>query len=162
MRSLEKPIIVVPSRSSGSILNINNVKKFLVDQQFAVVTEGKPLGKVEIEFTPKSGHPIRMQVVDNVNDLRQRDWQSVVAVFAQGQEWQFKNFPSEWGGVAGIFHQARGFYVHFDDEKVPTVVTGWNVKTLSVSKTKRHLDGTAAAKFWEEMEFFMRQRGFLK
>jgi len=101
-------------------------------------------------------------VVDNVVEFRSRDWNNVVAVFVQGQEWQFKNYPKEWGGVAGIFSTVKGFYIYYDDEKIPPAVSTWNVQCLTINKHKRHFDQSASNKFWEEMENVLRKRNYIK
>jgi hypothetical protein len=62
-------------------------------------------------------------LVDNVSELSRRDWGNVVAIFVHGQEWQFKAFPAEWGGVAGIFNRVKGmpfflFFFHVSESSI--------------------------------------------
>jgi len=165
-RVVEKPIIIVPGRTTlSSLLNLNNAKQFLSESTFvnpADVKDGNKLSKIEFEYTPQTGNPVKFLIVDNVSELKSKDWGNVIAIFAQGQEWQFKQYPRDWGGVAGIFSHAKGFYMHYEDEKVPKNVASWNVKPLSVNKLKRHHDGTAARKFWEDIELELRKRNFIK
>jgi hypothetical protein len=167
LRVVDKPIIIVPGRSTSSaLLNLNNAQQFLSDATFVNPSglANNPVkgNKIEFEYTPRNGNPIKFLIVDNVTELRGRDWSNVIAVFAQGQEWQFKQYPKDWGGVAGIFSHTKGFYMHYEDEKVPKTVATWNVKALSVNKLKRHHDGTAARKFWDDIDLELRKRNFIK
>jgi hypothetical protein len=167
IRVVDKPIIIVPGRStSNNLLNLNNAQQFLADATFVnpVDLANNPVkgNKLEFEYTPRNGTPIKFLIVDNVTELRGRDWSNVIAVFAQGQEWQFKQYPKDWGGVAGIFSHTKGFFMHYEDEKVPKNVATWNVKALPVNKLKRHHDGTAARKFWEDIDLELRKRNFMK
>jgi hypothetical protein len=165
-RVIDKPIIIVPGRSTlSSLLNLNNAKQFLSESTFVNpldIKDGSKMNKLEIEYTAQNGNSIKFLIVDNVSELRSKDWGNVIAIFAQGQEWQFKQYPKDWGGVAGIFSHAKGFYMHYEDEKVPKNVASWNVKALSVNKVKRHHDGTAARKFWEDIDLELRKRNFIK
>jgi len=165
-RVIDKPIIIVPGRSTlSALLNLNNAKQFLSESTFVNpldIKDGSKLNKIEIEYTTQNGNSIKFLIVDNVSELRSKDWGNVIAIFAQGQEWQFKQYPKDWGGVAGIFSHAKGFYMHYEDEKVPKNVASWNVKALSVNKVKRHHDGTAARKFWEDIDLELRKRNFIK
>jgi len=163
---IDKPIIIVPGRSTlSSLLNLNNAKQFLSESTFVNpldIKDGSKINKIEIEYTPQNGNSIKFLILDNVSELRSKDWGNVIAIFAQGQEWQFKQYPKDWGGVAGIFSHAKGFYMHYEDEKVPKNVASWNVKPLTVNKVKRHHDGTAARKFWEDIDLELRKRNFIK
>lgn len=96
--------------------------------------------------------PLKYQLVDSAQKLKDGDWSRVVAVVAQGQEWQFKGWPKNWDTPAEIFSKAKGFYFHFEDEKVPDVISQWNVKVLPINKHKRHLDKTAILNFWKVLD----------
>jgi len=164
-RAIDKPIIIVPVRStSNTLLNLNNAKQFLSESVFLNPSELKDdkVKIIEFEHTPQNSNPIKFLIMDNVSELKRKDWGNVIAIFAHGQEWQFKQYPKEWGGIAGIFTHAKGFYMHYDDEKVSKNLTSWNVKALSVNKVKRHQDGTAARKFWEDIDLELRKRNFIK
>ncbi len=52
----------------------------------------------------------------------------VVAVFTSGQAWQFKGW--KYTNPTDLFANARGFYVKYDDEKVPDSVKSWDVKVI--------------------------------
>jgi len=164
---LGHPIIIVPGKSlPNALLTLSNAKQFLSDYQFINPFDLKDKSikseKVEFDYKPKSGQILKIIVIDNVSSLRWKDWNNVIAVFAQGQEWQFKQYPKEWGGVAGIFSRAKGFYMYYDDEKIPTSVNTWNVKCLSVNRHKRHFDSTAAKKIWDELDLELRKRNYIK
>jgi len=65
-------------------------------------------------------------------------------VFSNGQAWQFKGW--KWGDPTDCLSKGTlvssvlmllilsvaGFYLHFDDEKLPEAVTKWAVKRLPV------------------------------
>jgi len=151
-----RPIIVVPgSVNPDALLTLYNVSEFLVQQTYVLPTEvksDKPIrdSKVEIQHVRKNGQTSKFTVVDSVTKLTRDDWNNVIAVFVQGQEWQFKNW--KWSTPAEIFSHVKGFYMYFDDEKIPNCVTSWNVALLPVNKYKRHLDNPAVMKFWNAIE----------
>jgi parafibromin len=71
-------------------------------------------------------------------------------VFASGQAWQFK----DWLGgkevaPVDLFANVLGFYLTFDDKKIPDTIRSWNVKVISVNQRKRHLDKVAVLMFWD-------------
>ena len=56
----------------------------------------------------EDGKTIQFKVVDNVSKLTREDWDRVVAVFAQGPSWQFKDWPWD-GNPVEIFN--KGFFI---------------------------------------------------
>jgi len=113
-------------------------------------TPTKP-STVTVTHTPKiKGLPDTFYIVDNTTRMSPKDWNRVVAVFVLGQAWQFKDW--QWSTPVELFSNVRGFYLRPDDIQVPAEVKSWNVKILTISKSKRHLDSTAALEFWDTLE----------
>jgi len=79
----------------------------------------------------------------------------MVAVFALGAEWQFKNWA--WPSTVDIFSHVSGFYLRYDEEAVPQSIKNWDVKILAVSKNsaKKHFAQTASLEFWNSIDQFM-------
>jgi parafibromin len=71
-------------------------------------------------------------------------------VFVQGQAWQFKGW--RYDTPAELFGHVRGYYLHYDDQKVPPEIKAWNVRPLAVSRTNLHSGAKAAAMFWAEVD----------
>lgn len=78
------------------------------------------------------------QIVDNIQRLRVEDWKRVVAVFVQGNLWQFKGW--KWTDPIEIFSHGmkdangavKGFYLKFEDAPLDDTIKNWNVEILSV------------------------------
>ena len=79
---------------------------------------------------------VLIRIVDNPNKLTELEWKDqVVAVFATGQTWQFKNFsPKNMFPNAPIdlFQRVLGVHIMFDDQVVNSNVSSWNCKILKV------------------------------
>ena len=63
--------------------------------------------------------------------MKQRDWDRVVAVFCNGQQWQFKGW--KWEEPVEIFNNVKGFYLKYSDAAMDKTVQEWNVSTLEVN-----------------------------
>lgn len=158
----ETPIIIVPAAAT-SLLNLYNVKEFLIDQKFVssqeIMSKGeKKLHQVIITRDPKKVSPTagkdKFLVLDSVETIKGPDWDRVVAVFATGQEWQFKNWP--WGEKpVEIFSKILGFSLRYQDEPAAGSIPIWKVKQLQISRNKRHLDNMVVGQFWKEIDQFI-------
>jgi len=154
------PIIIVPSAVT-SLITMYNVKEFLEEGKFITATEKKqqtPTKPTHLEIKKRLGVnlPVPFHVIDCTTKLTPHDWGRVVAVFVLGQAWQFKDWY--WPAIVEIFVNVKGFYLKYDDAVIPADVKSWSVKTLSVSKSKRHLDQTAALQFWNTLDEFLIRR----
>eukprot|EP01129_Flabellula_baltica_P002238 TRINITY_DN12070_c0_g1_i1.p1 TRINITY_DN12070_c0_g1~~TRINITY_DN12070_c0_g1_i1.p1 ORF type:complete len:499 (-),score=121.52 TRINITY_DN12070_c0_g1_i1:35-1531(-) len=158
-----EPIIIVPRNQS--LLTIFNCREFLEKATYHDSDEkmkerkNKPgtvgiraYNKTGFKRTLNNGRKLVYTCIDSTKakTLSRNDWSRVVAVFAQGEEFQFRNW--EISSPADVFDLTNGYYLCFDDETVPTAVQGWNVTVLRINKYKRHLDRTAYIKFWEETD----------
>eukprot|EP01128_Nolandella_sp_AFSM9_P004761 TRINITY_DN2201_c0_g1_i1.p1 TRINITY_DN2201_c0_g1~~TRINITY_DN2201_c0_g1_i1.p1 ORF type:complete len:486 (+),score=90.12 TRINITY_DN2201_c0_g1_i1:57-1460(+) len=151
------PIIIVPTIS---LVTSFNIKDLLVNSMYVASKEAK-------EKSRKAGRPTdshvyimnpatkeQFEVKTNGKILRPSEWERVIGVIAQGQEWQFKGW--KWALPADIFGKVNGFYFHFEDEAVPTNVRDWNVQKIQISKAGRHKDKAASLIFWGTIEKALR------
>lgn len=95
------PYIIVPA-SATALLNMYNAEAFFRDGRFVAPMDARSAAagpkpdRVTIVRRDSYGNEARFHVTDNVHLFRNRgDWMKVVAVFAQGPEWQFKGW--RWG-----------------------------------------------------------------
>ena len=82
----------------------------------------------------------------------------MVAIFVQGQLWQFKGFP--WSNPLSIFSHIKGFYLTFNDPTSMNTtesknVEKWNVSVLKLHKVKRHHDVECVLEFWRLLDHWM-------
>ena len=97
-----------------------------------------------------AGRSTVYHVVDNGRNFSKDDWNRVVAVFAQGQEWQFKGWP--WPHPAHLFSKVRGFHLKVEDARpMHENIKKWNVELLTLSPQMRHKDAPAALSFWNAL-----------
>ena len=47
-------------------------------------------------------------------DSKIEDWENVVAVFVQGESWQFKGW--KWESPVELFSHVKGFWLKYEDE----------------------------------------------
>jgi len=159
-RPAEPYVIVVPSATT-SMLTLLNAADFLGSGAFVSNAEKRRLGAkrethVTIERRRPDGVLATYKIVDNPTRLAESEWQRLVAVFAQGPTWQFKGWRHE--EPVELFHRVLGVHLKFDDEQTHENITHWNVKVLTLSKTKRHLDQPVALDFWRHLDDFRAKR----
>ena len=160
-----KPIIIVPALSMKGNLCLANAQDFLLKGVYKDGEEAEqnlpPDEKLRewIEFEYNLfGKRIKFEVYDSVTGFNKNHWKRVVALFCQGQEWQFKDWPSK-ESIVDIFLKVRGYFLTFSDVVVPPNVKKWNVKILQVSRSLRHQDQSVQKEFWDDLkEFLMRER----
>jgi len=148
------PIIIVPS-SLTALLTLHNAKQFLENGLFQPPLDVKNQGgKKEITVTVKrrkdKGATAAYQIVDNTTRFTHSDWERVVAVFAQGPAWQFKDW--RWSDPVDLFTHVKGYFLQYDDAQLPASIKSWNVKILYVNRYRRHLDQTAVLDFWSTLD----------
>lgn len=159
-RPMGRPIIVVPPTATA-VLNLYNIKQFLEDRIYIppeVVkkerpTESKPQNTyVTMKKHAKAGD-VSFKVVDSVTGFDQETWDRVVAVVVSGQAWQLKGW--KWETPADIFTHVKGFYVYFDDAKLPDIIKGWNVSKLPIKHESRNMDIMQAHEMWTQINSHM-------
>ena len=109
--------------------------------------------KIEFEYSVQNKR-VKFEVYDSVTAFTKGHWKRVVALFAQGQDWQFKDWPSK-ESIVDIFLKVRGYYMNFADMTPPANVKKWNVKILPVHRNLRHADQSLKKEFWDDMNDFM-------
>lgn len=104
-----------------------------------------------------NGRTCEYLLVDNLKS-DSRDWDRVVAVFALGQPWQFKDWPEKYAKPVELFTRVLGVHLTMDDRAVDANVLSWNCKVLKINQSKRHLDAGAVNEFWAHLDDFMKLR----
>lgn len=100
----------------------------------------------------EDGRSQQFKVIDNVNKLQDQDWSRVVAVFAQGKQWQFKDWPFGYGNPADIFTKVKGFHLKMSGIPLDPNVAKWSVTVIELDPHKRHLDRARLLAFWDELD----------
>lgn len=90
----------------------------------------------------------------------------MVAVFVQGNDWEFTDWPKE-ENVTSILLKVKGFHIKYSDTKPNDNIKNWNVKVLEIYRNKRHFDGSVQNEFWTQLDQFLlqpryRERGIKK
>jgi hypothetical protein len=114
------PIIIVPAALT-SILTLYNVKSFLSNGEYIDTQtlrkqqhEKKPTHVVITPYTKNTNNASQSttmeqyEVIDNATHLRPADWERVVAVFALGQPWQFRDWL--WHEAVTLFHNGMHLF----------------------------------------------------
>ena len=128
-------IILVPSAVTSVLCNLNCID-FLKDGRYVSVEEKRRLGsrreaEMTFEHITSTGKRLTVRVLDSGAKLSDTEWESVIAVFVQGAEWQFKQW--KWSTPVELFHKVLGFYLILDDREVDPKILSWNCKVLKVS-----------------------------
>ena len=97
---------------------------------------------------------LQYKIIDNPVKLADADWNSVVAVFATGQLWQFKGW--KWSDPRQLFANVLGVHLCMDDTAVDENVLQWNCKVLKINRSKRHSDAIAMNQFWGLVDSFVK------
>lgn len=155
-----EPIIIL-SPSTSALINMGNVKAFLENGEFIPQMSG--LGSPNLlhitRKSPRFPNSIRFTVVDSVERFTKPEyWDRVVAVFVTGQAWQFKNY--RWSNPNELFQKVAGFYVGYQDEKVPESLGTWNVNVTKLMRNERFKDREAVEYIWNNIERWMVSKGW--
>lgn len=111
--------------------------------------------KNKILFSRKiKGKELNFEIHSNVRNFSKSDWKRVVAVFVQGNDWEFSDWPKN-ESVTSILLKIKGFHLKYTDLPTNENVKKWNVKILEVSRSKRHFDVSVQNQFWTLLEEFL-------
>lgn len=102
------------------------------------------------------GKDLNFEIVCSVRNFTKNDWKRVVAVFVQGNDWEFNDWPKN-ETLISIFLKIKGFHLKYSDLPANENVKKWNIKILEISRTKRHFDGSIQNEFWINLEEFLTQ-----
>ena len=75
-----------------------------------------------------------------------------MAVFAQGQQWQFKDWPFGDGNPVEIFNKIKGFHLKLSGMPVDQNIAKWSVSVVELDQHKRHLDRARLLAVWDELD----------
>lgn len=159
------PIIMVPSGFSSLICSANALE-FLQNGHFMSEEEmrkdkSKVCQTARASLIRKPGgncSAAEYHIVSNPNRLNGDEWDQVVAVVSSGQRWQFQSWPIFEGSALTLFRKVQGFYFHYDDVIPSGEVESWALKTLTLSREKRHSDSQVQAQFWTSVDSFIARK----
>ncbi|KNC86024.1 hypothetical protein SARC_01824 [Sphaeroforma arctica JP610] len=161
-RDAHIPIIIVPNAPSFH-MSIWNAADFLENAVFESSAKRKMEAKGKhppsVQIRRKIGdRRVVYHVYDKTSDFTKYEWQRVVAVFVQGQKWQFKNWP--WTDPTDVFRNILGVYLRLDDAQLKDPLQDWAVSVLNVYTKKRWSDNSAAKIFWQDLDKFVENPHF--
>jgi parafibromin len=144
-RGPKVPLILVPP-SFNAFISMYNVKQLLEDQRFepgsSVRTSG---GKIEHNlFISHNG--TQYEIMDNAKSLRDSDWDRVVCVITDGNDWVFKTY--KWKTPEDTFNSVIGIYFKYNNEITHPKVQKWKVNIIEIHSEMRHKDAEAYLDFW--------------
>ncbi|CAG8545899.1 17890_t:CDS:1 [Funneliformis caledonium] len=144
-RGLKVPLILVPP-SFNSFVSMYNVKQLLQDQKFepgsSVRTSG---GKIEHNLLI-THNGSQYEITDNAKLLRESDWDRVICVITDGNEWVFKTY--KWKTPENTFNNVVGVYFKYNNEITHQKVQKWKVNIIEIHPDMRHKDAEAYIDFW--------------
>ncbi|XP_033153225.1 parafibromin [Drosophila mauritiana] len=149
------PIIVVPPTKT-SMVNLYNIKKLLQDLRYLNVADvpGEIQLKEVIVEHQFQNETVSYRVIDNVARLTPVEWDRVIAVFAMGPRWQFKDWP-KGANPAAIFHKLCAFHLHFKHTPMSNELRKMQVHSLALSPYERHSDSGILMEFWNKVDQHM-------
>ncbi|CAH8478256.1 unnamed protein product [Schistosoma mattheei] len=165
MRSSRIPIIIIPAAPT-SLITMYNARDILEDLRFIKSQEKQASGmrrenEILIQRHKSDGRTVPYRVVDQPNKLLLDEWNRVVAVFVQGQAWQFKGWPIS-SDPAVIFSQIKGFHLKYTNMPLDPNVAKWNVRVIDLDQ-RRHLDKANFQQIWDQLDkHIARNKPFLR
>ncbi len=129
-------------------MNLDYEKEKILNQKNHISFE-KKIRNVNLNF----------ELVCNVRNFTKNDWKRVVAVFVQGNDWEFTDWPKN-ETVTSILLKVKGFHIKYSDTLLNENIKNWNLKVLEINRNKRHFDGSVQNEFWNQMEQFLMQPRF--
>jgi RNA pol II accessory factor, Cdc73 family, C-terminal len=136
-----------------------NAFEFLSEAKWTSIEDRKRSGgkrekEQKVKHTFPNGSTIEFVILDDPRSLNsEEDWQRVVAVFASGVDWQFKDW--RWSNPVELFQRVLGVHLMLDNDKVTVNVQSWSCKVLKINQFKRHLDAGAANVFWDLVQKYL-------
>ena len=157
-----KLIIVVPSTFTEGNLCEKNAKAFLNDGKYININNMDEKEKElcvedndENVFQYKiQGKDFLFEISSNVRKFSNNDWKRVVAVFVQGDDWEFKDWPKS-ESVSTILQKVKGYYLKYKNYPLNNNIKKWNLEILEISRNKRHFDISLQNKFWDSLSEFL-------
>ena len=160
---MSKLIIVVPSTFTEGNLCDKNAKAFLHEGKYINLNQLEEGEKellidddiVDNNFNYKiQGKDLMFEICSNVRKFNKSDWKRVVAVFVQGDDWEFSDWPRS-ENPSTILQKVKGYYMKYNNNPTNKNIKKWNVQTLEISRNKRHFDVSIQNKFWSSLSEFL-------
>ena len=157
-----KLIIVVPSSFTEGNLCEKNAKAFLHDGKYvnlnSLEEDENDLLNDDISdnnfYYKIQGKDLMFEICSNVRKFNKSDWKRVVAVFVQGDDWEFSDWPRS-ENPSTILQKVKGYYMKYNNNPVNKNIKKWNVQILEISRNKRHFDVSIQNKFWSSLSEFL-------
>ena len=77
------------------------------------------------------GKEVHFEIYNSVRNFEKSDWKRVIAVFVQGVEWEFNDWPKSETTIS-ILLKIKGFHLKYNDVQLNENCKKWNVKILEV------------------------------
>lgn len=154
----KKAIIIVPPTFSPGNICLGNAKKFLLDAQYVNLNEEKSQVEGTVDYFKRSiqSKEINFEIHSSVTGFSKSDWKRTVAVFVQGVDWEFNDWP-KGETIISILLKVKGFYLKYSDMPTNPNVKKWNVEVMEIHRNKRHSDVSVQNDFWSILEDFLKQ-----
>ena len=157
-----KLIIVVPSTFIEGNLCEKNAKAFLYNGKYVNINSCDDDEKeFFVEDSQDNIFPYKIQgkdllfeICSNVRKFNKNDWKRVVAVFVQGDDWEFKDWPKS-ESISTILQKVKGYYLTYNDIPRNNNIKKWNVQPLEIYRNKRYFDASIQNKFWNSLSEFL-------
>ena len=157
-----KLIIVVPSSFTEGNLCEKNAKAFLHDGKYINLNSPEEDENDLINedasdnnfFYKIQGKDLLFEICSNVRRFNKSDWKRVVAVFVQGDDWEFSDWPKS-ENPSTILQKVKGYYMKYNNNPTNKNIKNWNVQILEISRNKRHFDVSIQNKFWSSLSEFL-------
>ena len=157
-----KLIIVVPSSFTEGNLCEKNAKAFLHDGKYINLNSPEDDENDLINedasdnnfFYKIQGKDLLFEICSNVRRFNKSDWKRVVAVFVQGDDWEFSDWPRS-ENPSTILQKVKGYYMKYNNNPTNKNIKNWNVQILEISRNKRHFDVSIQNKFWSSLSEFL-------
>lgn len=161
-RSHQNPIIIIPAART-SLIQMVNVLDILQELKFITTDEKKKKLNNQnlykdselIMHRREDGQTVQFKVIDNISKMQPHDWDRVVAVFAHGAQWQFKDWPLGEGIPTQIFNKVKGFHLKMSGIPLDPNIAKWPITTVELDTRKRHLDRARLLTIWDELDKYM-------
>jgi hypothetical protein len=157
-----KLIIVVPTSFTEGNICEKNAKAFLCDGKYINLNSLEGNENESLVEDPSDnnfnykiqGKDLLFEISSNVRKFTKNDWKRVVAVFVQGDDWEFYDWPKN-ENQSTILQKVKGYYMKYNDNPTNKNIKKWNVQILEISRNKRHFDVSIQNKFWSSLSEFL-------
>ncbi|KAF7683639.1 Cell division cycle protein 73 [Astathelohania contejeani] len=139
--------IVVPS-SIYSKITLANIESLLVTFEYKENVLEENLDPPSNQNITRNG--ILYEIVDNVSRFTSDDWESIVAIFLDGSNWQFKNW--NWKSLVDIFYSIPTFFIRYSNEKISEAIKDYKVNEIIIDSETKRCKKADIEKIWEMIE----------